>query len=268
MAHKTLAFIRRDFQTQISYRFDFLFRIVGMLISVAIFYFISQLLDTAISPYLQRYGTDYFHFALMGIAFYTFIGLSANSMAEAVHEYQHTGALEVLFLSPTPFLATMVLSTLWRYCWAFVEALLYLLAAAWLFDAHLNWANVLSAVVIVLATILANAGLGLINAGFVLVTKRPSPLSRLLGLVTNLLAGVYYPIEVLPGWLRAFSRLIPATYSFDALRRALLQGTSLADLGRDLLTLGGFALVLLPAGVLAFRFAVRWAKVDGSLSQY
>ncbi|TEU22054.1 MAG: hypothetical protein E3J21_00815, partial [Anaerolineales bacterium] len=158
MSHKALAFIRRDFQTQVSYRLDFLMRIAGMLISVSIFYFISQILGTAVNPYLQRYNTDYFHFALMGIAFYPFIGLSANSLAEAIHEYQHTGTLEVLFLSPTPILAALVMSTLWRYCWAFAESLFYLLAASLFFQADLDWANIFPAVLVVLLTIAANAG--------------------------------------------------------------------------------------------------------------
>ncbi|MDY7077078.1 MAG: ABC transporter permease [Chloroflexota bacterium] len=265
---RALAFIRRDFQTQVSYRLAFFMRIVGMLISVSIFYFISQILDTAASPYLQRYGSDYFHFALLGIAFYPFINLSANSPANAIHEYQHTGTLEVLFLSPTPFLASVVMSTLWSYCWTFAESLFYLLVAGLFFQAHLDWANIFSAVLVVLLTILANAGLGFINASFVLVTKRTSPLARLLGLVTNLLAGVYYPTEVLPNWLRAFSQLLPATYSLDALRRTMLQSASLADVGQDLLALAGFIVVLLPIGLVAFRFAVRWAKIDGSLSQF
>jgi ABC-2 type transport system permease protein len=268
MRHKALAFIRRDFHTQISYRLDFLMRLAGILISVSIFYFISQILGIAVNPYLQRYGSDYFHFALLGIAFYPLINPSANSMAEVVHEYQHTGALEVLFLSPTPFLATMVMSTLWRYCWAFAESLFYLMMAALLFQAHLDWSNILSAITVVLLSILAHAGVGLINASFVLVTKRPSPLARFLGLITNLLTGVYYPIEVLPHWLRLFSYLLPTTYSLDALRRTMLQNASLIDVRHDLLALGGFTAVLLPVGLITFRFAVRWAKIDGSLSQY
>lgn len=268
MSYKTIAFIRRDFQTQVSYRLDFLMQTAGILISISIFYFISQILGTAVNPYLQRYNTDYFHFALLGVAFYPFIGLSANSLADAIHEYQHSGTLEVLFLSPTPILASLVMSTLWGYCWAAAQALFYLLAASAIFGACLDWANILSAVLVVLVAILANGGLGLINAGFVLVTKRPSPLARLMGLVTSLLAGVYYPIEVLPTWMQWFSRLLPATYSFDALRRIMLQGASITDVGMDVLALAGFSAVLLPLGLVAFGYATRWAKIDGSLSQY
>jgi len=268
MGAKALAFIRRDFQTQASYRLDFVMRVVGMLISVSIFYFISQILGTAVSPYLQRYGTDYFHFALLGVAFYPFIGLSANGLADVVHEYQHTGTLEVLFLSPTPILVSLVMSTLWRYCWAFAASVFYLAMAGLVFRARLDWAHIFSAVFVVLLTVLANTGLGFLNASFVLVTKRTSPLARLLGLVTNLLSGLYYPVEVLPGWLRAFSRLLPATYSLDALRRTMLQSASLQDVRLDVLALLGFTALLLPIGLVAFRHAVRWAKADGSLSQF
>jgi ABC-2 type transport system permease protein len=271
---KVLAFLRRDLQMQASYRLDLLMRVGGMLISVITLFFISRTLGTAVSPYLQQYSAsaahplDYFHFALMGYAFYHFVELSATSMAEALEDYQAAGTLEMFFLSPTPILATMVMSTLWHYCWAVAESLFYLLVAGVIFRADLVWANLLPAAMVVLLSILANAGLGFINASFVLVTKRPSPLDQLLSLAIPLLAGLYYPVEVLPDWLRAASYLLPATYSFDALRRLMLQGASLADVAPALLALGGFTAVLLPVGLLTFHYAVRWAKVDGSLAQY
>ena len=267
-AHKALAFIRRDFQTQASYRLSFLMRIAGMLISVCIFCFISEILGSAVNPYLQHYGADYFHFALVGVAFHPFISLSINSIAEAIHEYQHTGTLEVLFLSPTPILAALIMSNLCNYAWTLGESLFYLGPATLLFHARLEWGSVLSAVLIILFVIAANAGLALINASFVLVAKRQSPLTRLLGLATNLLAGVYYPIEVLPNWLRSLGRLLPATYSLHALRRSMLQGATLPDVGPDLLALVRFTAVLLPTDLITFRYAARWAKTDGGLSQY
>lgn len=268
MGLKAIAFLRRDFQTQASYRLNFVLRTVGILVSISVFYFISQVVGSAIDPTVLRYGTDYFHFALLGIAFVPFISISANSMADAVHDYQQNGTLEVLFLSPTPILLVLVLSTLWRYCWAFAETAFYLLTAALVFHAALNWANIFLAVGIVLVTIVANAGLGLINASFVLVTKRQSPLARLLTLLTSLLAGVYFPVAVLPQWLQFFSRLFPATYALESLRRTLLQGATLRDLQWALLALVGFTVVLLPLGIVAFHYATRWAKIDGSLAQY
>lgn len=268
MMDKVIAFIRRDLQTQASYRLNFILQLVGMVASISIFYFISQILGVAVSPYLEQYHTDYFHFALMGIAFYPFIGISSNSLSEAVHEYQHTGTLEILFLSPTPFFPLLLMSTLWRYCWAFAETLFYLLIATFVFGADLNWLSIFSAFIIVFLTIFANIGLGLINAGFVLVTKRPSPLARLTKVITNLFSGVYYPVAILPDWLQVFSYLLPATYAFEALRTVMLQGRPLLDVLPQLAPLIVFTMILLPIGVLALQYSIRWAKIDGSLSQY
>jgi ABC-2 type transport system permease protein len=265
---KPLAFLRRDFLIQASYRLDFIMRVFGILISVAIFNFISLILGGNINPLLASYGGDYFLFALIGIAFFPLINLSSTILSSAVTEYQTTGTLEMLFLSPTPILPALLMSTLWKYCWAFLETLFYLASAALLFGANLHWVSLLSCLMIVLATILANTGIGLINVAFVLVTKRGSPLERFMGLVTYLLAGVYFPVQILPDWMRFFSSLIPSTYALNALRRALLQGSALSGVSGDLLALGAFTLVLLPIGLLAFHFAVRWAKTDGSLSVY
>jgi ABC-2 type transport system permease protein len=52
------------------------------------------------------------------------------------------------------------------------------------------------------------------------------------------------------------------------MRLALLQGYSLAALGLEILALIVFSAVLLPLGILCFRYAVRKAKMDGSLTQY
>jgi ABC-2 type transport system permease protein len=83
-----------------------------------------------------------------------------------------------------------------------------------------------------------------------------------------LLGGVLYPVTVLPGWLQPVSYLIPLTYSLRAMRRAILTGDSLSALSPDLLALSLFAAVLLPVSFLAFRYAVKRAKIEGSLTQY
>jgi len=268
MIHKAGIFLRRDFQTQASYRLNFIMRLARIIIATAVFYFISQAVGTAVGSYLQSYDTDYFHFALLGVAFYPFVSLSISSLSDVVGRYQHNGTLEMLFLSPTSILTTLSLSTLWGYCWALLQALGYLLIATLFFHAYLNWSNLFATLLVVVLAVAANIGLGFINAGFVLVTKRPSPLVSVMALSTNLLAGLYFPIEVLPTWLRGLSYLLPATYALSALRRTMLQETSLFAVGRELLVLSGFTLVLLPLGLLIFHYAIRWAKRDGSLTQY
>ena len=54
----------------------------------------------------------------------------------------------------------------------------------------------------------------------------------------------------------------------EAIRGALLQGLSLGQLGRPLLALLAFTVVLLPASLALFRYATHRARQDGSLAHY
>ena len=73
---------------------------------------------------------------------------------------------------------------------------------------------------------------------------------------------------MLPGWLRAVGRLLPLTHALAVLRGALLVGAGPAALADSFLALIVFAGVLAPVGVGVFAFALRRARIDGSLSHY
>ena len=91
---------------------------------------------------------------------------------------------------------------------------------------------------------------------------------KALNALASLLGGVYYPITVLPDWLQLLSRLVPVTYALRAMRLALLQGAPFAELIPDILALAFFAVLFLPLSLVAFRYAVQRARVDGSLTHY
>lgn len=75
-------------------------------------------------------------------------------------------------------------------------------------------------------------------------------------------ACVYYPVAVLPVWLQPVSWLLPPTYVFEGMRRALIDHLFRADL-----MIEGFALnlVYLALGLFAFTTLLRGARRKGSL---
>jgi ABC-2 type transport system permease protein len=129
-------------------------------------------------------------------------------------------------------------------------------------------ANLFAAMIILILTIICFSGLGIISASFIMIFKRGDPVNWVFGSVSALLGGVFYPITVLPIWLRFFSYLLPITYSLRGMRLALLQGYSLSALTLEILALIVFSVLLLPLGIICFRYAVKKAKMDGSLTQY
>ena len=149
-----------------------------------------------------------------------------------------------------------------------IRVALYLLIGALLLDVDFANSNFPLALLILVLTIISFSSLGIIAASFIMVLKRGNPVTWLFNATSNLLGGIYYPVSILPGWFMMISFLLPITYALRAMRLALLQGASFESLFTDILALIIFCILLLPISLLAFRYAVRKAKVDGSLTHY
>lgn len=81
------------------------------------------------------------------------------------------------------------------------------------------------------------------------------------------LSGVYYPISVLPHWIRWAAVLSPATYTLEAVRRAVLNGAPVHSLLTVSLGLLASGVVLIPVGLGIFMLAERYAMRTGSLKR-
>jgi ABC-2 type transport system permease protein len=265
---KPLLFFRRDLRTQMRYRLSFLLQLLGILFSSASFYFVAQLLGANAAPQLGDYGGDYFSFVLIGIAFVGYQSVALHTFSGVIRSAQSLGTLEAILVTPTRLATILFSSSLWSFAYTSLRVGVYLLAGVTVFGADLGQANLLAGLLVLGLTVLTLSSIGVLSACFIMVFKRGSPINFLIGSLSSLLAGVYYPLEVLPSWLQRVARLFPLTYSLEAMRRALLQGESVRQLGRELAVLAAFALVLLPLGLAAFHAAVRQAKRDGSLTHF
>jgi ABC-2 type transport system permease protein len=262
------AFLKRDLSQAMSYRLSFLMQFMGIFLNVAVFYFLSQLFGKAIAPQLEMYGGDYFSFVLIGLAFSGYTGLSLSSFSQSIREGQMMGTLEVMLLTPTRLSAILLSSSLWPYLLTTLNVIVYLFLGVLVFSADLSNVNIFSALVVLVLAITSFSGIGIMSAAMVMLVKKGDPVAWVLGSFSSLLAGVYYPVSVLPDWLEPLSRFIPLYYALDAMRLAMLRGSSLYDIRLDIFALLGFTVIITPLAFLAFRKALKQAKQEGSLIQY
>jgi ABC-2 type transport system permease protein len=68
-----------------------------------------------------------------------------------------------------------------------------------------------------------------------------------------LLAGVFWPVEAIPSWLRPFCYLVPPYYAVDANRAVMLKGWGIAQIWPDYLALAAFAAFFLGLAVLMLK---------------
>ncbi|MFN2165596.1 MAG: ABC transporter permease [Anaerolineae bacterium] len=265
---RAIAFLRRDWRLQLSYRFAFFLQFFGVFFNLLVFYFLSKLVGSSAAPYLEPYGGDYFAFVLIGLAFSGYFGVGLRSFANNLRDAQTTGTLEAMLMTPTRLSTIILASGIYDYGFVTFQVLVYLVLGAVLFDVRVGQGNIPAALVILVLTIIAMSAVGIIAASFIMVLKRGDPVTVVFNSVSLLLGGVYYPIDLMPNWLQTLARLLPITYALDSMRRALLVNASFQDLLPDMIALAFFCLVLVPASLLIFRKAVYRAKMDGSLAHY
>jgi ABC-2 type transport system permease protein len=261
------AFLRRDWQTERSYRLAFLLSFGGIFFSAAVFYYVAQLIDAAAAPFLAAYGGSYFAFVLIGIALQRYFGVGLNAFASAFRQAQTTGTLEAMLTTPAPPWQIALASTFWSYGLVSLQVLLYLLIGVYLLGVRVD-VNFPALALAAVLGVTSFAALGVLSASFVMVLKRGDPITWAVGAVSTFFGGVYFPVELLPGWLQPVSAFLPVTYGLRAVRLSVLQGAGVAEIGGDLLALALFCVILLPLALSGFRYAMYRARVDGSLTHY
>jgi ABC-2 type transport system permease protein len=121
------------------------------------------------------------------------------------------------------------------------------------------------ACLLLLLTVGTFAAIGILSATVIILTKRGDPFSSLVLLVSSLLAGAVFPVAVLPDWLQAIARLVPAFYGLSGMREVLLAGGGLSEVAGDIAILTLFNIVLLPLSLFAMSRAIRIGRVTGTL---
>jgi ABC-2 type transport system permease protein len=255
------AFARRDLRIALSYRFPFVFDVVGAFFIVFEFYYLSKLVPEG-GP-----TGNYLGFAVTGLVVTTFLISGASIIATNVRQEQLQGTLEVMLSSGLSLTSLSLGMSAYPMISGAVRAAIYASLAAAM-GARVPDANWSLAIVTLMIASVSFVAIGLVAVGLVLAFRQAAgAVGWLLGAAT-LLAGVLFPIELLPGWLRFLSGLSAATWALQVTRSAMLEGGTWSSEWRGIvvLTLMGAAYVLL--ALLAISQSLLYARKTGSLSQY
>ena len=115
-----------------------------------------------------------------------------------------------------------------------------LVIAAYRADSLLWWG-----VVVVLVASVSFTGIGMMTAVLPLISpEKGAQLGFVAQGILLVVSGVYYPVEVLPGWMQAIAQISPATYALDGARAAILGSAWVISLT---------AVMAIPLGVAAGR---------------
>ncbi|HEY6399991.1 MAG TPA: ABC transporter permease, partial [Blastocatellia bacterium] len=199
-----------------------------------------------------------------------------NEIASSVAYERWEGTLEYTFMAPVSRLIHLFGVSLFAAIYSLIRLALVVGGLAVFIGLDLSRANLLGILIVLLVSSFAFIGLGLMAAVLpVFSPERGAEATNIFQGCLLLVSGVYYPVEILPGWLQPFARLSPATYSLSACRKLMgldsgqgqLIGAPISAVTSELLTLALMGIVMVPLGLWVFGHVERWAKKTGKLKR-
>jgi ABC-2 type transport system permease protein len=263
---RLFAFLKRDFLIAASYKLNSALALLGGLMTLTLLYFLSKTMGAV--PLLKNtYGMSYFAFSLVGVAVAAALQSFQTSFSRKLRETQMDGSLETLLCAPISTLGVVSMLALYPMLQALLSALLLLAAGQFLpFGAQLSIQPFPFAVTLLVSSLPFTA-LGLLSAAFVMVFKRGDPFTYAVDIASYLVAGILYPREVLPSFLRTAARFVPASYAVDGLRLASGRHAPLSAFLPIWGALLLFAAVLWPVAGLSLFLSRRHVERVGTLPQ-
>ena len=206
---------------------------------------------------------------MVGAIFWNYLSVVFSWIAETIQIERWEGTLEYTMMAPVHRSTHLLGSVAYAMVYGLIHTAAILVAMVLFFpEIGAARADATTVVTFMVLGSFSFVGIAMLAAILpLLYVERGAQMTFVLQSVLLLVSGVYYSIDVLPGWMQVVSRLSPATYAIDGVRRGLIDGVPVSALIGDAWPLVVMGIVLIPAGLWAFGRAERYAKRTGRLKR-
>ena len=258
------AIVRRDFAIFMSYRGRLVEQVLASIGMILIFNFTAKLVNV---PQFKTHG-EYFAFVVVGIVSLQVLTSTLTTPPGAVRQELVAGTFERLVVSPFGPVMSTISMMVFPVLLTIVMSTFTILLAAIAFHMPVTWATAPLALPVAFLAALAFMPFGIAIAAATLAFKQAMNATAYIIAAIGLIAGFYFPIALLPGWVQWTSQVQPFTPAVDLIRNVLV-GTPLPHpLLLELAKLAGFAAVLVPLSALLLSAAVSLGRRRGTITEY
>jgi ABC-2 type transport system permease protein len=266
MSARIAAFVDRDIRLALSNPSTLVTPFISAIIAVAGFAYLARIVNPHAPLDAGGRHIDYFSYVALNFAFMSLLNVSLQSIPAALRRDQLAGTLESMIASPTSLITMVAGSAAWPIFFACLRVAVCILCAVF-FGLRLEHVNLPLLAQFVLLGMTCTAAIGVIASAGVIAFKQSPPSTLFVGSAATLLAGVMFPVSLLPRPLQLVSWTLPLTHTLHGVRAAM-SGAPFAAGAYDAAWLAGAALLLVPIAFLTLHLAIVYAKTDGSLSSY
>ena len=207
-------------------------------------------------------------FLMVGALIWSYLSVLFDVLSETVSWERWEGTIEYTFMSPASRITHLLGMGFYAVIYGIAQIAIMLVAVSFFFELDLREANYWSALVVLAVCSVSLVGFGIVAAVLPLLSpEKGQQVSYIVSSLLLLVSGVYYPVEVLPGWMQAIATVSPVTYALEGSRAALLEGDSVVELWESIWPLLIMGVVFVPLGLYVFNLGERYAKRTGKLKR-
>jgi ABC-2 type transport system permease protein len=205
---------------------------------------------------------------LIGAVLWSYLGIIFELMTETVAWERWEGTIEYTFMAPLSRIVHLGGVGMFAILYGLLRTALLFVVVALFFGLHLHGADFLTALVLLAIASISFAGLGMIASVLPLISpEKGAQLGFIAQGLLLVVSGIYYPVSVLPWWMRWVSTISPATYALRGIRSAILDGAGLGTQWHNIWPLIILGVVSVPVGLAVFKAGERHAKRTGKLKR-
>lgn len=207
-------------------------------------------------------------FLLIGALLWSYLSMLFDILSETVSWERWEGTIEYTFMSPASRATHLIGTSIYAVIYGIIRTVIMFALISLFFDLELQGANYTSALVVLAIASISLVGFGMVTAVMPLLSpEKGQQVTMIFGSLLLLISGIYYPVDVLPGWMQAIATISPVTYALEGVRGALLDGENVSTLWPSIWPLLVMGAICVPLGLWVFNLGERYAKRTGRLKR-
>ena len=214
-----------------------------------------------IVPYSAKYqgvsgsGGSYIEFMIPGLLMMTMITSVMTGLPRAIAYERDVGTLSGFLVAPIHRVSIIGGKILGHVIQGLIQGVSSLILAILLFGITIH-GNILWVLLTLFLGVFSFVGLGIVLTSVAEDEQTASMIMMTLTMPMLFLSGIFFPIQMMPGFMQTIAYWLPFTYAIDAIRRIMIFGVALTAVGVDMLVMISFGVVMLLIAIPTFNRAM------------
>jgi ABC-2 type transport system permease protein len=195
---------------------------------------------------------SYFDFIAPGIMAMTVMMSVMTGLPVAISQEKEIGTMDGIMAAPVNRLSILLGKTIAQTGRGLIQGVIILALAIGLFGVAIQ-GSILLVFALLLLGVFSFVGLGIVITSFTKDQETAQMMMMTLMFPMMFLSGVFFPIQQMPWYMQAISKVLPLTYAADALRKVMVLGAGISQISTELIILTAFGIVMIAIAMPVFK---------------